>query len=267
MAEELVEAWRFSQKGLAGYITGGHEHGIELTSGADREPVSRPMCMNLEHYFAADKLGLFVPRHKANVHSKVVGGRSVRVEIEPFEDWRLRTSITYTPVSEGAIRADYVFHFEESYKGFSALVSNYFHGSVEPWMHVGGNWIQPQIGRKEHRTWPRDAEAAKQAERRMKMLRQSSEAPKDLKCPVNKQFYDHPVIVSSIGQSGYSVVHAVERRRCPSISANRRWHAHDFSLIGQDVEKDEEIVCRAWMVYLKLNKLEEALKLANKLLR
>jgi len=267
MAEELAQAWRFDQKQTAGYICGVHEHGIELTRGANRRSVTRHMCMNLEHYFCQDQLGLFVPRHKAPVQSKLVGDRSVRIDIGPYEDWRVHTTITYKLLPECTIRAEYVFRFEKAYRGFSALVSNYFHDSAEPWIHVGGIWMQPQLGRNEHRTWPRDAEAGKAAERRMKMMSKAPETPKDLKCPIHDQFYDQPVIVSSIGDSGWSVVHVIEERRCPCLSANRRWHAHDFSLVGQDVKDGEEIVCRTWMVYVQLRKLEEATILARKLLR
>ena len=70
-------------------------------------------------------------------------------------------------------------------------------------------------------------------------------------------------MVSPIRDSGWSVVHVIERAQCPSISANRRWQAHDFSLLGRDVAAGETVSCRAWMIYARLNCLDDALKLAD----
>ena len=81
---------------------------------------------------------------------------------------------------------------------------------------------------------------------------------------MDDQFYDHPVLVSPIRDSGWSIVHAVQRDLCPSISANRRWHAHDFSLVGRDVAAGETVTCRAWMIYQKLDSLDDALCLADR---
>ena len=38
-----------------------------------------------------------------------------------------------------------------------------------------------------------------------------------------------------------------------SIQCNRRWGAHDFTLVGRDVKRGESVRCRAWMAYRKLD--------------
>ena len=71
-----------------------------------------------------------------------------------------------------------------------------------------------------------------------------------------------PVIVTFIGTSGYAVIHWIERENCFSIECNRRWGAHDFSLVGRDVKRGESVRCRAWMAYRKLDRksLDDVLK-------
>lgn len=265
MTDTLAPAWRFNQGNMAGYISGGEEHGVEITWGADKKPVTRRMCMNLEHYFASGKLGLFVPRLKANARSELMSENSVRVCIDPYEDWRVRSSITYRLLPERCIQAEYVFAFEEAYQGFHALISNYFHEPTEPFLRLAGRWIQPSLGEKEHRNWPRDIEARELINATMKMLKEHPEVPADQARPVDDLCYEHPIMVSPIRDTGWSVAHIVERNACMSLSANRRWNAHDFSLVGRDVAAGDSIVCRAWMIYARLESLDAALELADRL--
>lgn len=265
MTSTLAAAWRFNQGSMAGYISGGQEHGVEITWGADKQPVTRRMCLNLEHYYASGKLGLFVPRLKAEMRSELISKDSVRVSIEPYEDWRVRTSITFSLLPEGCIQAEYIFSFEQAYAGFHALISNYFHEPTEPFLRLDGRWTQPALGEKEHRNWPRDREARQLIEATMKLLSQHPELPSDQARPVDELCYEQPIMVTPIRDTGWSVVHIVERNVCPSISANRRWNAHDFSLVGRDVAVGESVVCRAWMIYTKLESLDAVLGLAERL--
>ena len=36
-----------------------------------------------------------------------------------------------------------------------ALVSNYFHDPAEQYLHIGGRWVRPQLGEREHRYYVR----------------------------------------------------------------------------------------------------------------
>jgi|ETNmetMinimDraft_20_1059909.scaffolds.fasta_scaffold85248_1 hypothetical protein len=262
MTQPLSPAWRFNQKHWAGYISGGDEHGIEVTSGADTAPVTRRMCMNVEHYFVADRTGLFVPRRHAPLHAASSDG-NVRLRIEPHEDWRVETSVTYT-LLDHVIEAEFSFSFEADYRDFHALVSNYFHQPTEPWLPLGGEWVQPKLNDLEHRTWARDSQSAQMEAAKMELTHQSGEVPQDMERPIDEQLYDHPVMVTPIGESGWSIVHAVEKEFCPSLSANRRWRAHDFSIIGKDVNAGDTVSCRAWMAYARLDHPQEALTLTRK---
>lgn len=267
MEGPLTTAWRFSQDGTAGYISGGHGHGVEITCGADSEPVTRPMCMNLEHYYARGKPGTFVPRYKAEVHSELISQNSVRVSIEPYGSWRLRSTITYRLLPESTIEAEYSFAFEQAYPDFHVLISNYFNEPTEPFLRIDGRWTQPSLGEKEHRNWPRDSESRRLMSATMATINADPEALSDQARPIDQQCYEHPIMISPIRDTGWSVVHVIERDACPSISANRRWNAHDFSLIGHNVAEGETVVCRAWMVYTKLETFDKALGLADQLTR
>lgn len=262
---ELTPAWRFSQPKMAGYIAGGHQHGIEITWGADTKPVTRRMCMNLEHYFARSGHGLFVPRLEAEVHSELISPDTVRVVIEPYESWRVRSTITYRLLPDCCIHAEYAFAFDQAYLDFRTLISNYFHEPTEPFLRVDGEWAQPSLGEKEHRTWPRDAESRQQLTASMATLDDAVGMPADQARPIDERCYEHPIMVTPIRDTGWSIVNVVQRDVCPSISANRRWNAHDFSLVGRDVAAGETVVCNAWMVYAKLESLDAALGLADRL--
>jgi len=96
-------------------------------------------------------------------------------------------------------------------------------------------------------------------------LKKDPDLPKDAERPIDARCYDYPVMVSPIRDTGWNVVNIVEREVCPTLSANRRWNAHDFSLIGRDVAKGETVVCRAWMIYAELKSNDEAMDLAAKL--
>jgi hypothetical protein len=46
---------------------------------------------------------------------------------------------------------------------------------------------------------------------------------------------------------------------CVSLSANRYLHARDFSLIGRTVRPGDQISCRAWLWYTKLDTFDRAI--------
>lgn len=254
----LNAAWAFGNATFAGYVSGGGEHGIEITRGAHGEgAVTRPMCLNVEHYHAqADGSGTMVPRKKADTVSTLDDGR-VTVSIAPYEGWPVHTNVTFRVVEPATVDAEYSFRFEEDITGFEAFISNYFHDPDPPYLRVGGQWVQGQLADGEHRYWARDAVAAALADDgRMDVFLEASQHR--YTTPISEAFYDDPIMVTPIRDTGWSVVHLIERAHCMSLSANRMWHAHDFSLVGRDVTAGETVRCRARMVYTKLALLDEA---------
>jgi hypothetical protein len=258
----LVLSWRFACDGLAGYIAGGHEHGVEFTAGADGKPVTRPMCLNLEHYAVrSGPAGLFVPRYRASVHAEQVARNAVRVVIEPYDEWQVRASITYRLLPDRVIEARYDFVFDADYFNFEAFVSNYFHAPTEPYLYIGDGWKKPAIGESEHRFWAREPGKAQNVH----ALYSDAFQQFHLSTSVDPEPYRHPIMVTPIADSGWSVIALVNRADCPSLSANRRWNAHDFSLVGRNVGGGESITCRAWLAYARLESLDQALALYQQL--
>ena len=237
---------------------------MELTAGADGQPVTRPMCLNLEHYFARSHAGPLVPRYQAPVRTEWVadGMRgAVRIMVGPIEAWQVRATITYRLRPERVIEARYDFAFDADYAGFEAFVSNYFRAPAAPYVHLGEGWVQPAIGADEHRFWvrgPREAENARvvypDAFRRVQLTAAIDPAP-----------YRHPIMVTPVARSRWSVVTIADPEGCASLSANRRWNAHDFSLVGRDVARGQTVTCRAWMAYVRLEVLDEAVMLYRRL--
>lgn len=254
---------------LQGKISGGDEHGVQLTRGIDGNAVTKPMCLNLEHYFSTTlPAGFFVPRRLAPLSIKRIADDTMRVEIEPHEQWRVRTQITYRLLPDCLIEAEYALTFEADYSDFEGFVSNYFYGAWPPVLHLGGRWAEGRLDdpAKEHRWWcrsPADRERLIVALAQPGRKLEGFETPS----PVDEACVSEPILVTFIGASGYAVIHWVERDNCPSISANQRWGAHDFSLIGRDVKSGETVRCRAWMAYRKLDRqnIDEALVFARTL--
>jgi hypothetical protein len=265
MATELVPSWRFKTEGLAGYIAGGHEHGLHWTEGVDGGPVTRPMCMNLEHYYArSERGGRFVPRYKAEVQSERTSAGVVIVRVGPCRNWNLDATISFRFVAEHVVEARYDFLFHEAYWDFEAFISNYFHAPAEPLIHLGGAWVRPRLGEREHRYWARNGQDARVlVDGRLDEF--LAEMKGEYSVPVDALRYDVPVMITPVGEAEAAVVHFVERAQCPSLSANRTWNAHDFSLIGGDVHKGETVTCRAWMAYMKLASPDEVIPLYEQL--
>jgi len=243
---------------LAGKISGGKLHGVELTRGADGKPVTRPGCLNVEHYYSTSQAGgRFVPRTKAPLSIKRLDKTAMRVEIGPYEKWRVGATVTYRLLPDCVIEADYVFAFDADYRGFEAFISNYFYNAWPPHLRLAGKWAEGRLNVPlEHHRWCR-SDADRQ--RILQILpafyaHYAMQPDYDLAKSVDETLYSEPVLVTFIGTSGYAVVHWIEHKNCPSISANRRWGAHDFSLIGRDVKRGESVRCRAWMAYRKLDR-------------
>ena len=269
LADDFAPAWRFKCKGLAGYITGGRQHGIHFTEGADRAPVTRPMSLNLEHYYAkAQRGGRLLPRFKVDVQSELTKDGTIVLRFAPYENWNVTASITYKFVSEHTVEACFGFEFGQAYQDFEAFISNYFLAPTEPYIHMGGTWTQPQLGDREHRYWVRDdRDASVVVDGRLDEFlgEMEEEYTQEYAVPVDPLRYDYPIMISPIGGSGWSVVHCVEREMCCNLSVNRTWNAHDFSLIGRGVEQGERVSCRAWMTYAKLESMDDAIKLYGQL--
>lgn len=250
---QLVPCWRFTYEELEGYLRGGHEHGIEFSRGIDGHPLTKAMCLNLEHYFALScHGGQFVPRYKATVQTRQIDDDSIRVEIKPYEEWKIHSTITYKLLPQCTIQVDFEFYFDAGYRGFEALISNYFLEATEPYLHVGGHWLQPSLTDNEHRCWPRDEHAAQNITKIQS--NQSVIIPNnDIHLPIDSQFYDYPIMVTPIRDTDWSIINFIDQSVCASLSANRKWKAHDFSLLGRDVAAGESACCRAWIVYRQLN--------------
>jgi len=265
MDHALSESWRFEYRPLAGFICDGDAHGVELTRGVDGGPVTRARCLNVEHYYAANcSGGRFVPRSKADHTAECLSDDVVRVTISPYGDWHVRATVDYRVLPECVIEATFRFAFEANYTAFEAFISNYFHEPDEPYLCLGGQWEQPRLGDLEHRFWARGRrDAADLGDGRIAEF--LTEARGDYEAPIDERFYDLPILVTPIRQTGWSIVHAVEGDVCPSLSANRTWHAHDFSLVGHDVSAGQTVTCRAWMAYVKLDRPEQAVDLYHRL--
>ena len=265
MMNEVPPAWRFKYDTLAGYVVGGHEHGLHLTDGADGAPVTRSMSMNLEHYYSKSaRGGRFVPRFKAEVQTERTADGTVIVRIAPYGNWSVSATVSYRFLPDRVIETRFEFDFGASYRDFEAFISNYFHSPMEPHVHTGGRWARPQLGGREHRYWTRDERDAQVvADGRLDEFLAEMKEPYEV--PVDPVRYDLPVLITPIGDSGWSVINVAERKTCPSLSANRTWNAHDFSLIGHDVEKGQRIVCRAWTIYSKLESLDDVIPLYERL--
>jgi hypothetical protein len=265
MTHTLAPAWQFRFDHLCGYLAGGREHGLHLAEGTDGNPATRTMCLNLEHYYArAQRGGRFVPRNKAELCAKQIGEDAVEVRVAPYEHWNVTTTIAYRCLPGRVFEARFEFVFGAPYQDFEAFISNYFHSPAEPYVHLGGTWTRPQLGKREHRYWVRGAHDA-EVLRDGRLDEFLAEEKEPYQVPVDPLHYDHPIMITPIGETGWSVINAVERELCPSLSANRTWSAHDFSLIGHDVHAGQRITGRAWLIYTKLDMWDDAIRLYESL--
>jgi len=257
MAGSVVPSWSFEREGVRGYIGGGGEHGVEISQTPDGRPATRRMCLNVEHYYARScRDGRFVPRYRAETHSELLDESTVRIVIEPFEAWQVRTTVTYTVLDDGAVEARFHFAFLSDFEGFSGFISNYFHDPTEPHLHLGGEWVQPALTDREHRFWPR---GPKEADNIAATHLREARREDDVDLPIDPLLYDYPLMVTPVAGSEWSIVNIVERERCSSLSANRKWNAHDFSLLGANVSEGQEVECRAWIECARLTSLDDAL--------
>lgn len=259
MSGRLSPSWYFKTDGMRGYISGVHEHGIEITGiGSDLRPATRRMCLNVEHYYSRPLLnGRFIPRYKANVRAEQIDDGRIRIEIDPFDEWQVRTIVTYVVRPEDIIEATFEFTFEIDIAGFEAFISNYFHEATEPFIHVGGQWMKPQLTNDEHRFWARGLEEAKTIE----AVYQREFINDGVDLPIDDKFYDFPLMVTPVADTGLAIVNFAERKHCSSISANRCWKAHDFSLVGTDVSAGETVICRGWLACRPIEPLDDVIAL------
>lgn len=266
-AEESIPAilpdgdrWKFAWPQLEGVISGGHEHGITLTKGSDGQPVTRSMCLNLEHYLTKGRFAHLVPRNQAPVKCQQLDAHSVLIEIEQIPDWPVAASITYRLRAEMTIEAEYELTFHGDLVGFEALVSNYFHEPTEPYVSLGNDWVQPRVTEREHRFIARStADIVNLIDGRY--TSRGDIFDKDFCWTVELRNFSQPVMISPIRDTGWSVVHLFCREDCTSLSLNRAFHAHDLSFVGRDVAKGDTVRWQVRMIYVKLNHPAEALRL------
>lgn len=238
----LEQCWRFESDGVVGYVTGGGEHGVEITEAPDRTPATRRLCLNLEHYLAANRgFGEFVPREKAAVETERAGPETVEIAVEPHDEWPVRTTLELTLRGDRMVEARYEFSFDEAVSGFEAFVSNYFHEPTPPLVHLDSEWTRPSLNDAEHRFWA----AAGTARHRIRSL--YPEPFMGLDPTVADAGLTAPVMVTPVTDSEWRVVLAADPNNCASLSANRRFNAHDVSLVGRDVEAGETVSARVWL--------------------
>ncbi len=262
LREGLAPSWRFKRARIQGYIAGGGEHGVEITDAGDGLPGTRPMCLNLEHYYSRScHNGRFVPRSRAKVTSTCVGD-AVVVTIDPHDAWEVRTEITFMVLDMPAVEAHYRFRFLAPFAGFEALVSNYFLDPTEPYIHLGGAWKRPRLGDGEHRFW---AKGPDQADNIRAVYPKELTPADSIELAIDPDYYDYPIMITPVRNTRSSIVTVVEPQHCSSLSANRRWNAHDFSLIAQDVKQGQEVSCRAWLACCELASLDDAIQLYDEL--
>jgi hypothetical protein len=252
-----VDTWTFAYPGLTGVLSGGHEAGVELTEGADGQRVTRQMNLNLEHYLAAGLGGSFVPRSHASVVTEQVDDHSIRLTIAPNEIGNVTVRIIYSLLPDRVIEAEYEFTFGSDHRNFEGIVSHYFHEPAAPFVPIGGEWVQPVISDTEHRFWARGpAQAAMVLDGRWNFVAQMGFP--EVSFVADSRYYDEPVLISPTSDPDWYVVHIAERAGSSSLSANTKWQAHDFGLVGRDVSAGETVTVRAWMVYTQLSDFDEA---------
>ncbi len=72
-------------------------------------------------------------------------------------------------------------------------------------------------------------------------------------------------MITPLAGSKQSIVNIAERACCVSLSANRRWHAHDLSLGFGDVQPGQTATGRAWIACVTLDTPDDAIALAQRL--
>ena len=264
MAPTIMPSWLFYTQGIRGYVSGGGFHGVEICSGVNGEPVTRPMTLNLEHYYARDcRDGRFVPRVKASVESVYDEEEEIfRIEIAPFEEWRIHTTITYRLARNRTIEAVYRFAFERDFSGFEAFVSTYYHQPDEPYMYLDGEWKQPDLRDDEHRFFAR---GDREAENINAVYNREKDEANTVRLTIDPRRVPYPIMITPIRDTGYFVVNIVEPESWSSLSANRKWNAHDFSMFARDFKAGEIQTGRSWLTYCQLSSLDEAFDLYRNL--
>lgn len=76
--------------------------------------------------------------------------------------------------------------------------------------------------------------------------------------PVDRGYCTLPIFVVPAARVGWYTIVASDPHSTASISANRRWNACDFSLVGRDVGEGETCDCSAWIIYAELSAPAEA---------
>lgn len=262
MSADFLKSWKFVSDGVRGYVSGGDEHGVELTTGAYEELVTRRMCLNVEHYLADNRpFGEFVPRHEANISAERTVDGEIQVSIDPTNEWRVSCKITFSVPTFRTIEATYEFTFHDDIAGFEAFISNYFHNPTPPFLSLDGQWVQPELTDSEHRFW-----IAEDGEQETIRDRYPT-SPMGLDRTVSDALFDYPMMITPVPDSEATVVHIVEPEECATLSVNRTYNAHDFSLVGRDVSAGDSVTCRTWMIYSELDEPREAVDLYRRFVK
>ena len=252
--------YEFSTPVFSGIIRPyGHLHGLVITNDAEGRLVTSPgKCfMNLEHYEAKDRQGLFVPRDLCQ-HSSNIGDGWLAIHFAKTNNWRVESQVRYWFISDDTIDIEFEFLFDEDLESFEGFIASYMvPGTLPPWIKINGQWTRPEINNevKEQLFIPKDKKALKVVEDgRWQILYDRGNAYRAI-----RQYYDLPVMVTTRDNdlSTPVIIQMVNPKLCFALSPNRFAPAHDFSIVGRKVTNGETIIAKARLVYRKIDRLND----------
>lgn len=244
--------YEFQLPAFTGFVRPhGHYHGVVITHDTAERTLTRlGRCfLNLEHYEARGRQGLFVPRD-ACTHSHTVYDDGIAIHFAPTDEWPVRSTLRYQFSPPDRIDVNYHFEFEQELPAFEAFIASYLPpGTLPPFVKVGGKWVRLTIQHdpREQLFLPRDPAAAGVIhDGRWEVLLQRGYSYR-----LTEHVYDLPVMVAAF-QEGFKspvLIQMVDRRGCLALSPNVFAPAHDFSLGGIDVSPGQVISTHSRMVY------------------
>lgn len=231
----------------------GHYHGLVIY-GPNNIPITRlgGCTINLEHYVAADKMhGQFVPRDKVK-QSYETAENSITIHFEPYEEWKIHSSLKFDFSSDDYIDAEFTFTFGQDYEKFEAFIASYMHSRVPPLLKMNGEWIRLQPEGNWQMFLPKTKQHGE-----LVMDGRWDWFPDWLEPHVVNEVYDIPVIVTRDEDNPFALIQMIDPSECMALSPNNFAPAHDFSLIGRDVKAGETVKIPVRLVYKELKSMNE----------
>jgi hypothetical protein len=265
-AYDLQPAYEFTTPVFAGFIRpAGHLHGLVLSHDSQERPITRPgaCLLNLEHYTAAGRAGIFVPRDQVT-HTHRIDRHGLEISFSAAPDWAVEARIHYALLGPDTIEARFSFHFLQDFDRFEAFIASYLPaGTPPPWIKSMGMWQRPPIdpSARDQVFVPRD-EAARQVltDGRWQVLFDRGYGYR-----LTPETYTLPVQVSVLGveedpgelPARPVLIQMAEQHHCLALSPNRFAPAHDFSLLGESVQAGDTQETCLRLVYRTLTSFEE----------